>query len=173
MIFIFRKERERYQRFKIRPVCGLGKLRREGLHLAERIGKGENSRRHPAGQGVRLHRPLQRPEGSASFQYLHGGAQSALRHQPEEQRGHSAGDRRAGSGFHQSVDRQLLYRVRRQRLYAAGGAAEKHGQVCAGHQPQRGRQHHFYQRLQRISVSGKRGPSHPQGNGQEKSLGGR
>ena len=27
----------------------------------------------------------------------------ALRHQPEEQRGHSAGDRRAGGGFHQSA----------------------------------------------------------------------
>ena len=54
--------------------------------------------------------------------------------------------------FTNPLDRQLLHRVRRQRLHPPGGAAEKHGQVCAGHQPQRGRQHHFHQRLQRISV---------------------
>ena len=37
--------------------------------------------------------------------------------------------------------------------------------------PQRSRQHHLHQRLQRIPVSGKRRPPHPQGNGQEKSRG--
>lgn len=40
--------------------------------------------------------------------------------------------------------------------YTPGGQTEKHGQVCAGHLKERGGQHHFYQRLQRVSVPGVR-----------------
>ena len=35
-----------------------------------------------------------------------------VRHQPEKQRRYPAGDRRAGGGFHQPPDRQLLHRLR-------------------------------------------------------------
>ena len=50
--------------------------------------------------------------------------------------------------LHPAADRLLLHRLGRQRLYPPGGQTQEHGQVRAGHLPQRGGQQHLHQRLQ-------------------------